>query len=763
MGWQSWRGIIPSLILITVIFVSLLAAGADDNSSASVAGNLSLSGMTFRDLDGNGFLSPGEPGLKGWTVSLMRNASRVAATTTDSQGRYRFADLLPGIYSISIDLGEGWNLTAPGSGSYQANLVDKPGFDLDFGVAGPLDFETGAKVEEYPIMRPTPDEAKLWTGQYNAAPGAYISPMVSAKLAGAPGTSCSLLGNLQYTPSERNQGSCGNCWAWAGTGVMEIDYARQMGLKDRFSVQYLDSNYNGGCGVNGACCGGWLEDLAGFYKSKGKAIPWSNSNAQYKDPSRTCGGCSAQSASSISTSPSYSISSITATTIPTQGAGKEAAISNIKNVLQQGKAVWFGYFLPTGTAWSAFTSFWNNNAESVVWQPDAYSGNIYNYQTGGGHAVLCVGYDDTDPNNRYWIMLNSWGKSTLRPGGLFRVNMNMNYDCQYPGLGYAFYWMTLDMTYPSGTNGAPATPSTPAGSSAGSINCALSYTTSATDPDGDNVKYAFDWGDGSTSPTGLVTSGTAGTASHSWSKAGTYSVTATATDSKGVASAASTAQSVTISSNRAPNKPPAPSGSSSGSMLSTYCYSASAVDPDGDTVQLIFDWGDKSTSQVGPASSNAKVSASHSWSQPGTYYVKVMAKDSKNADSSWSSSLVVKISSTSNRAPNTPSTPSGSKSGYAGRPYYFTSYATDPDRENIRYTFDWGDASTTQSNFVTSGTSVRLAHTWNSAGSYLVKVQAADASGTASSWSKAITVKILAASSDRQTSRASAAKRARTR
>ncbi|RQW81492.1 MAG: PKD domain-containing protein [Methanothrix sp.] len=761
MGWQSWRGIIPSLILITVIFVSQIAAGADDNSSAPLAGNLSLDGTTFRDLDGNGFLSPGEPRLKGWTVLLMRNGSQVATAITDRQGHYRFADLSPGLYLISEDLISGWNLTAPGSGSYQVNITDKPGFDLDFGVVGPLDFKTGAQIGEHPIMHPTPDEATLWTKQYNAAPGAYLSPMISAKLAAAPGTSCNLLNNLQYTASERNQGSCGNCWAWAGTGVMEIDYARQMGVKDRFSIQYLDSNYNGGCGNSGACCGGWLENLASFYKAKGKAVPWSNSNAQYKDVSRSCGACSAQSASSISTSPSYSIASISAVTIPTQGVGKETAIANIKNVLQQGKGVWFGYFLPTGNAWSAFSSFWNTKAESDVWQPDSYCAGQYNYQTGGGHAVLCVGYDDTDPNNRYWVMLNSWGKSTLRPGGLFRVNMDMNYDCQYPSLGYAFYWMTLDMSYASSANNAPATPDVPEGSAGGLINSAYSFATSATDPDGDKVLYTFNWGDGSTSATSLVASGATGTATHSWTTAGTYSVTAKATDSKGASSGTSTGRQVTISSNRAPGKPLAPSGTSSGSMSSTYSYFASAIDPDGDTVQLIFDWGDGSTSQVGPVSSNTKVGASHSWTLPGVYYVKVMARDCKSADSSWSSSLVVKISDTANRAPNTPSTPSGSRSGYAGKPYSFTSYATDPDRESIRYTFDWGDASSSQSDFVGSGQSSRLTHTWTSPGSYLIKVQASDHSGAASSWSRALTVKILAAKGDHQ--RESAAGRARSR
>jgi len=759
MGWQSWGGI-RSLIIIMVIFASQLAVGANDNSSTPAAGSLSLNGTTFRDLDGNGFRSPGEPGLKGWTVQLMQNGTGIAAATTDRQGHYRFADLSPGLYSISEDLIEGWNLTVPGSGSYLVNLTDKPGFDLDFGVAGPLDFETGAQVQEAAIMHPTPDEARLWTRQYNDAPGAYLSPALAAELASAPGASWSLLDSLQYTPSERNQGSCGNCWVWAGTGVMEIDYARQMGVKDRLSVQYLDSNYNGGCGVNGACCGGWLENLAGFYKTKGKAIPWSNANAQYKDGSRACGGCSVVSSSSISTSPSYSISSISAVTIPTQGVGKETAISNIKNVLQQGKGIWFGYFLPTGTAWSGFTSFWNTKAESDVWQPGSDRASPYSYQTGGGHAVLCVGYDDTDPNNRYWIMLNSWGKSTLRPNGLFRVNMDMNYDCQYAGLGYAFYWMTLDMGYTSSTNNAPGTPGIPVGSAGGLANRALSFATSATDPDGDKVLYTFNWSDGSTSATSLVNSGTQGTATHRWNKAGTYSVTARATDSKGASSVWSTGLPVSISSNRAPNRPLAPSGPSSGSMQSTYSYSASAIDPDGDTVLLIFDWSDGSSSQVGPVSSNTRVAASHSWAQPGLRFVKVMARDSKNAESLWSSSLVVKISDTANRAPNRPSTPSGSKTGYTGKAYFFTSYATDPDRENVCYTYDWGDGSTSQSDSVGSGQSVRLSHVWTSSGSYQVKAQATDGSSASSSWSRAVTVRILAAKGDAVKRHATAARRA---
>ena len=44
-------------------------------------------------------------------------------------------------------------------------------------------------------------------------------------------------------------------------------------------------------------------------------------------------------------------------------------------------------------------------------------------------------------------MLNSWGTTKARPDGLFMVSMDMNYSCNYTGLGYAYYWMTLDAQF----------------------------------------------------------------------------------------------------------------------------------------------------------------------------------------------------------------------------------------------------------------------------------------------------------------------------
>jgi hypothetical protein len=623
--------------LFFLLSASLPAAGADALFPSPDAAGLSLNGTAFQDADGDGFFLPGEMGLANATVRLILEGTEISDTTTNESGQYFFGNLSPGHYKLAADPFPGSNQTAPGAGYYEVTLSDKPGFGLDYGFFAPTNLTASLPAREYPLMRPTQEDVGLWTGQYNASAKAYLSPEIAAQMAAAPVASVSLLDRLKYTPSERDQGRCGNCWAWAGTGVMEIDYARQKGISDRLSVQYLNSNYNGGCGGSGACCGGWLEWLASFYRSKGMMVPWSNANAHYRDGGIGCGGCSAVSASYISTSPHYDLSSISTSTVLSHAQAKEAAISNIKNVLGQGKAIWFAYFLPDNNAWNNFFSFWGTQPESAVWQPDNACGRSYNYQSGGGHAVLCVGYNDTNPNNRYWIMLNSWGTTAGRPAGLFRMNMDMNYDCAYSGLGYAFYWMTLDMSYAESENNPPQTPSLPQGPVQGSVRNSLSYTTSTVDPDGDSVRFTFNWGDGSTSQTGLVRSGR-GSASHIWRQAGTYQVAAKATDSKG-------------------------------------------------------------------------------------------------GQSAWSANFLVSISDTPNSPPRKPSPPAGVGIGFVGKPYSFAGYASDPNRDRIFYTFDWGDSSTSQTDLAASGTSARVSHTWSLAGSYLVKVMATDSNGAASLWS----------------------------
>jgi hypothetical protein len=274
-----------------------------------------------------------------------------------------------------------------------------------------------------------------------------------------------LLNYIQYVPTDRDQLNCGNCWVWAGTGVMEIANSMKDGILDRLSVQFLNS-----CKTDHyVCCGGDLSAFAAWYGGKGFAIPWSNTNASFADMTRRCSdGSSIPSCGSISINPDYPINYIQAQTIPTTGIGSSTAINNIKNILNQNKGIYFGFCLADSNDWNEFLDFWrgvHGETEATLWNTDNYCGHQWNPNPNEGacHAVVIVGYNDDDPNpaNHYWIVLNSWGTAGgVRPNGLFRMPIQMNYDCFLPdppaNTSYnARQFQTLDVQFdtlpPNGT------------------------------------------------------------------------------------------------------------------------------------------------------------------------------------------------------------------------------------------------------------------------------------------------------------------------
>jgi len=93
--------------------------------------------------------------------------------------------------------------------------------------------------------------------------------------------------------------------------------------------------------------------------------------------------------------------------------------------------------------------------------------------------------------------------------------------------------------------------------------------------------------------------------------------------------------------NSPPDIPSQPSGQTFGTIGATYLYSTSTTDPDGDDIEYQFDWGDGEMTSIGWCPSSTTVSVSYSWDSPGTYYVKVRAKDVFGVWSDWSSSLEV--------------------------------------------------------------------------------------------------------------------------
>jgi hypothetical protein len=326
-------------------------------------------------------------------------------------------------------------------------------------VSGPKAWPDGGS-NPCAIMQPDDETLSRWIEDLNIAPRAFMDERF--RLRAEQRGSLSLLGYLDYIPSERDQGECGNCWVWAGTGVMAIALNVQKGIHDRLSVQYMTSCYYG-TETKYACCGGDPIHFVNYYTGAGHAIPWSNTNASYQEGTRTCSdGSSDVACVFISTSPNYPLRSIGYKVIETHGVGQAEAIANIKSVLLENKAVYLVFFMPGNDDWDTMRTFWKTMGENDTWNADFSCGDDP-WTDGGGHAEVCVGYNDEDPEKPYWIILNSWGDAGgRRPEGVWLLDMNINYDCMHSvpdgNRAYTYWWVTIDadFRYPSAPTGLSA-------------------------------------------------------------------------------------------------------------------------------------------------------------------------------------------------------------------------------------------------------------------------------------------------------------------
>jgi hypothetical protein len=116
---------------------------------------------------------------------------------------------------------------------------------------------------------------------------------------------------------------------------------------------------------------------------------------------------------------------------------------------------------------------------------------------------------------------------------------------------YTRRWFTF--TTQQQQNSPPNKPNKPSGPPSGKPNTVYTYSTSTTDPDGNQVYYQWDWGDGSQSTwLGLYNSGTTVSTTHTWGK-GSYSIKVKAKDTIGAESNWSDPLTVTMPKNTAFN------------------------------------------------------------------------------------------------------------------------------------------------------------------------------------------------------------------
>ncbi|HSL18179.1 MAG TPA: PKD domain-containing protein [Methylomirabilota bacterium] len=236
------------------------------------------------------------------------------------------------------------------------------------------------------------------------------------------------------------------------------------------------------------------------------------------------------------------------------------------------------------------------------------------------------------------------------------------------------------------------------------------FSGTASDPDGDDVTVLWDFGDGMTS-TELEPG------DHTYTDAGVYTVTLTATDDQGLADPTPATRTVTVT---AGNLPPdatidEPTGDVTIAAGGSVFFSGSTSDPDGDPVTVLWDFGDGSSStQLAPGN--------HTYADPGVYTVTLTATDDQGLTDPTPATRTVTVEG-ANQPPNaTISQPSGDVTITAGEAVVFIGTASDPDGDPVTVLWNFGDGS--------SSTSLNHGnHTYSAVGVYTVTLTATDNQG----------------------------------
>lgn len=158
----------------------------------------------------------------------------------------------------------------------------------------------------------------------------------------------------------------------------------------------------------------------------------------------------------------------------------------------------------------------------------------------------------------------------------------------------------------------------------------VSFVGSGNDPDGAITEYSWIFGDGLGS--------TQQSPSHTYTTAGTYTATLTVRDEAG-ATASGSVQITVLP----PNQPPSLMAEASplrGAPPLRVSFSASAADPDGDIVSILWDFGDGMTA--------AEPNVQHTYNTEGTFTAVVQVRDDDGA--SQSKSFTIRV----NAAPSAP-------------------------------------------------------------------------------------------------------------
>ncbi len=285
-----------------------------------------------------------------------------------------------------------------------------------------------------------------------------------------------------YVTGIRDQGNCGNCWAFGAAAALESSVLitdKTPGLNVDLAEQVLVS-----CAGSGNCGGGSITGASNYLRNWG--LP-AESCYPYLAQSAACNPkCYDYQTNTRAISAWYYVGNTTAPTVDA-----------IKNALCT--------YGPLVTSMSVYTDFFY------------YTGGVYSYTFGtyqGGHAITIVGYDDV---NQCFIVKNSWG--SWGESGFFRI--------AYSQVGSVVGFGRYSIYYIGEAGPPPPSPTPPvanftANPSSGPAPLAVNFTDTST---GTPTAWSWNFGDGATS--------TLKNPSHTYNAAGTYNVTLTVSNPGG--------------------------------------------------------------------------------------------------------------------------------------------------------------------------------------------------------------------------------------
>lgn len=244
-------------------------------------------------------------------------------------------------------------------------------------------------------------------------------------------------------------------------------------------------------------------------------------------------------------------------------------------------------------------------------------------------------------------------------------------------------------------------------------------SSASSDSDGTIVSRSWDWGDGSTDDVGV-------TAGHTYTSAGSYTITLTVTDDDGATGVAT--KVVTVSAAPPANQPPSAAfaaSPTSGTIPFSVAVDASgSTDADGTIASYAWDWGDGTPGDSG-------VTATHVYNVAGSYTLTLTVTD----DDAATDTATVQI--TASDPPNVPPVASFTVTPASGtRPLAVdvdASASLDTDGSIASYLWEWGDGTA-------DGSSVTASHTFTVAGVYEIRLTVTDDDGETDTTTQTVTV-----------------------